>query len=60
MVHLLTLPSMRFLEVNLRDSIILSGIRFYERNGFTEMMKTIESQLHMEVVFYEKKEDSGR
>ena len=60
MVHLLTLPSMRFLEVNLRDSIILSGIRFYERNGFTEMMKTIVSPLHMEVVFYEKKEDSGR
>ena len=60
MVHLLTLPSMQFLEVNLRDSIILSGIRFYERNGFTEMMKTIESPLHMEVTLLRATIDNAK
>ena len=60
MVHLLTLPSMQFLEVNLRDSIILSGIRFYERNGFTEMMKTIESPLHMEVTLLKATIDNAK
>ena len=51
---------MQFLEVNLRDSIILSGIRFYERNGFTEMMKTIESPLHMEVTLLRATIDNAK